>query len=122
MRTLLKGRVVFNNRFSLIECIVRDLSGTGARIAFAHPIDVPREFELEIPSKSLSLWSRVIWSSGREHGVRFDIASLNPAEPPAQQAVETRIETILDEARRRIAREMDVPVAAINLTIAIVPK
>jgi hypothetical protein len=36
-RTLLQGRVVFNNRFSLLDCTVRDLSETGAQIAFAHP-------------------------------------------------------------------------------------
>ncbi|MDQ4135074.1 MAG: PilZ domain-containing protein, partial [Pseudomonadota bacterium] len=53
-RTLLQGRVVFNNRFSTIECTVKDLSGTGAQIAFEHPTEIPRQVELEIPSRGLA--------------------------------------------------------------------
>ncbi len=40
--TLLQGRVVFNNRFSTIQCTVKDLSGTGAQIVFEHPTEIPR--------------------------------------------------------------------------------
>jgi hypothetical protein len=60
--------VVFNNRFSLIECTVRDLSDTGAQIAFAHPVTLPPEVELEIPRKELSTRARVMWSDGKTHG------------------------------------------------------
>jgi hypothetical protein len=82
-RTLLQGQIVFNDRFSLIECVVRDLSATGARIAFPHLIEIPPEFELEIPKKSLSLRSRVMWSNGKEHGIRF---VGTPAAPPGEGA------------------------------------
>ena len=63
-RTILQGRVVFNNRFSLIECTVRDLSETGAQITFSHPVSLPPELELEIPKKGLSTRAKVMWSRG----------------------------------------------------------
>ena len=50
-RSLLNGRIVFNNRRSVIECTIRDISETGAKILFSHPTPIPAEFELDIPSK-----------------------------------------------------------------------
>jgi hypothetical protein len=81
-RTLLQGRVVFNNRFSTIECTVKDLSGTGAQIVFEHPTEIPREVELEVPSRGLAVRCEVRWSRDKRHGLMF----LNPtaAGPPAR--------------------------------------
>jgi hypothetical protein len=131
-RTLLQGRIVFNDRFSLIECVVRDLSETGARIAFEHPIDIPPEFDLEIARKGISRRCRVSWSSGKEHGLMFlgaprpAYAVSPPAEAPAggagHDARGERIKAILDEARRRIAREMGVPAHSIGLRLKVDPR
>jgi hypothetical protein len=89
-RTILDGRIVFNNRFSLIECTVRDLSDTGARIAFSHPIKIPSTFELEIPKKRLSRWACAVWSNGKEHGVMFtevpQVDIVSEAPPSLEQA------------------------------------
>jgi hypothetical protein len=70
-RTLLKGQVVFNNRASALDCTVRDLSDTGARVTFADVSIPPPEFELEIPSKGLRVQARLVWSRGATHGVAF---------------------------------------------------
>jgi hypothetical protein len=70
-RTVLKGQVVFNNRASALDCTVRDLSDTGARITFADVSIPPAEFELEIPSKDLRIQARLVWSRGATHGVAF---------------------------------------------------
>ena len=79
-RTLLQGRVVFNNRFSTIECTVKDLSGTGAQIAFEHPTEIPRQVELEIPSRGLAVRCEVRWSRDKRHGLMF--VTQAPAAPP----------------------------------------
>jgi hypothetical protein len=70
-RTVLKGQVVFNDRASALDCTVRDLSDTGARITFADVFPPPPEFELVIPSKSLQVHARLVWSRGAMHGVAF---------------------------------------------------
>jgi hypothetical protein len=70
-RTLLQGRVVFNNRFSTIACTVKDLSGTGAQIVFEHPTEIPRQVELEVPSRGLAVRCEVRWSRDKRHGLMF---------------------------------------------------
>jgi hypothetical protein len=135
-RTLLEGRIVFNNRFSLIECRVRDLSDTGARIMFEHPVTIPPEFELEIPSRELSAWARVMWSNGREHGIRFTegpqanlssgastpVENTQPQDggvPERTLTDNTKLQEILDEAQRRIAQITGVPADSIRLKLEV---
>jgi len=132
-RTLLQGSIVFNDRFSLIKCVVRDLSETGARIAFEHPIDIPPEFHLEIARKGISRRCRVSWSKGKEHGLMFLGAPGKPAyagplpgEAPAggaeHDARGERIKVIIDGARLRIAREMGVPLHSVGLRLEVDPR
>jgi hypothetical protein len=70
-RTVLKARILFNNRASVLDCTVRDLSEAGARIYFADTAALPATFELEIPNKGLRIEGRVMWSRGANHGVMF---------------------------------------------------
>jgi hypothetical protein len=69
--TVLKGRIVSNNLSSPVECTVRDLSNTGARVYFADSSDLPMEFELEIPSKGIQVQARLMWRQGANHGLMF---------------------------------------------------
>lgn len=133
-RTILEGRIVFNNRFSLIDCAVRDLSDTGARIAFSHPITIPQEFEIEIPNKKLSRWARVVWSNGKEYGITFADApqthTLSEASPSPEQAQDrtlpeetmpniAKVQEILDEAQRQLAEITGTPAENIRLKLEI---
>jgi hypothetical protein len=126
-RTILQGRVVFNNRFSLIECTVRDLSDTGAQITFSHPVSLPSELELEIPKKGLSTRAKVMWSNGIHHGLMFLEAAQDEAPDSSPSPYETMapdkhspqedevdgpaltIQDVLEEARSRIAHIAGVP-------------
>ncbi len=74
-RTVLRGRVVFNNRSSVLDCTVRDLSDSGAQLTLADVSALLPEFELEIPGKCLQVQARLMWSRGKSHGVRFDQTS-----------------------------------------------
>ena len=70
-RTILATRITSDSLSQPIECLVRDLSDTGARLYFADPSQLPPEFELEIPSRELRIRSRLMWSRGANHGVMF---------------------------------------------------
>jgi hypothetical protein len=82
-RTVLKGQVVFNNRSSVLDCSVQDLSDIGAGICFADAPELPPEFEIEIPSRGLRLPARLIWSRGANHGVMFLEKAKPGTVPPA---------------------------------------
>ena len=47
-RTLLSGKVVFNNRSGALNCTVKDLSECGARIQLGGWLNLPREFEIHL--------------------------------------------------------------------------
>jgi hypothetical protein len=81
--TVLKGQVVFNNRASVLDCSVRDLSLIGAKICFSDAVELPPEFEIEIPSRGLRLPARLIWSRGAVHGVMFLEKARAATLPPA---------------------------------------
>ncbi len=110
-RTLLEARVVFNNRFSIIECTVRDMSATGAKIAFPRATPIPEEIELEIPKTGQSRRARVMWSDGKHHGLMFldEVGSEVPAA----------IQVVIDDARQRIAKLAGVPPEAVRLRLEI---
>jgi hypothetical protein len=70
-RTFLKGSIAFNNRNSTADCLIRNCSDQGAKIAFAEPFSLPAEIELSIPIKGQERRSRIVWRHGSEMGVRF---------------------------------------------------
>ncbi len=129
-RTLLEGQIVYNNGLSRMECTVRDLSETGARIAFAQPVKVPAEFELQIPRKKLTRRAQVMWYDGRNHGVMF-LENGEKAARASSSLVQddakalslgreaSSVPEILDEARQRIARLLGVSVDVIQLKVEI---
>ena len=70
-KSFLQGRVYFNNRRSSIDCLVRDVSPTGARLKFAGAVTTPELLELYIPNKEESFRAQVQWHRGDEIGVAF---------------------------------------------------
>jgi hypothetical protein len=71
-RTFLKGVVYFNNRGTSIDCTIRDLSDTGAKIEFSSLVTVPDLIELHIPQKQRTYAARVMRREVYEIGVSFE--------------------------------------------------
>lgn len=67
--TYLGGQVAFNNRWSTMECVVRNLSEGGARLDFAEPAFLPDDLELIIPLRGVTSSVRVVWRDARSLGV-----------------------------------------------------
>lgn len=72
VRTFLKGVVYYNNRGTSIDCTIRDLSSTGAKVEFASLVTVPELIELYIPQKQLTYPARVMRRELYEIGVSFE--------------------------------------------------
>lgn len=66
-KTFLKGRILFNNGASTMDCLVRDLSRFGARLALTETKALPECFDLHIPQKDATYRSTLRWR--REDGV-----------------------------------------------------
>ena len=70
LRRLKDGRLVFNDRKSVMNCTVRNFSERGAKLAVAEPHQVPVVFELTI-SGAASRIARKVWFKEGEMGVKF---------------------------------------------------
>jgi hypothetical protein len=75
-RTAPRRRVLKTARieFSGIEmdCVVRNISETGAALEVASPQMCPFAFVLAIPSDNSTRHCRVVWRRGKRLGVRFN--------------------------------------------------
>jgi hypothetical protein len=67
---LKQGKVVLSNT-SLLDCVIRDLSDTGARLEFAGPTELPKEFRLLIVSTNMFIPAELAWQRGLLAGIRF---------------------------------------------------
>jgi hypothetical protein len=70
-RRLHGGKIVFNNGSSSIDCIVRDLSSSGARLDVASPMGIPEWFDLRINRNGACYAAKVAWRSAHQIGVMF---------------------------------------------------
>ena len=92
-RTFLKGTVYYDNRRASIECTIRDLSDSGARLAFDHPVTVPDNIELFISQKQQTLRAYVRRREPYEIGVAFEIERAPNPRGAAPAEVQPRRET-----------------------------
>jgi hypothetical protein len=69
-RTLLGAKIVFNDGHSVFDCIVRNLSDTGAMIQIENPLAAPSTFNLQFSDDRL-LACEVRWRKINSIGVEF---------------------------------------------------
>jgi hypothetical protein len=56
---------------STIDCVVRNISETGAAIEVASPVGIPAEFNLVMPGNIAKRSCRVVWVKDKRIGVAF---------------------------------------------------
>lgn len=103
MPAYLGARLSFNQRYSTMDCLVRNVSDEGARIALTGQEALPDRFEFEILKRQETRQARVVW---RRHG-ELGVAFVNPPSPkvvPLEMA--RQLKTLRDEnqaLRQRLA-------------------
>jgi hypothetical protein len=70
-RTLKDGKIIFNENRSVINCIVRDVSPTGAKLKLSASTELPPEFKLLLVSENLIAPVACVWRKGDLVGVHF---------------------------------------------------
>lgn len=70
-RVLKHGTLAFSGGGGL-DCTVRNISQTGARIDIASPVGVPEEFTLVIETDDSMRRCRAVWRREQQMGVAFD--------------------------------------------------
>ena len=108
-KSFLRGLVYLGNSPSAIDCLVRDLSDSGARLKFSGPITAPDTLELQIPVKGQTLRAKVKWREAEEIGISF--ISEASAQPASDEKLAVRVERLEGEiaALRQMIKRLQRP-------------
>jgi len=104
-KTFLRGTIFCNDRQKSVECIVRDLSDTGARLVLPSDATVPDEIELYVPKKQRSHFGAVKWRRADEIGMEFQRSRTNTGSVEEilrrLEKLEAEVAVLRRHARRR---------------------
>jgi hypothetical protein len=68
-RVLKAGTIGFGG--SAINCMVRNISDTGAMLNVTNPVEVPEQFTLALPADGQHMSCHVVWRREKRIGVAF---------------------------------------------------
>jgi hypothetical protein len=103
-RTCLCGQAAFNDQRSTADCLVRNLSRGGAKIAFSGPMTAPNEFDFTIFQKGDSRRARIVWRRETEAGVLFLPSDDGSVVSLATAQKIRRLQSERDALARRVAQ------------------
>jgi hypothetical protein len=78
------GQAIISGR-AAVDCVIRDISSTGARISFRQPTFLPRTFNLRLKEEGDQKVT-VMWQGGLLAGVRFQ-NPLRTRQPPKKRSL-----------------------------------
>ena len=94
LRSFLKGRVLFNGGQNSLDCLIRDISSTGARLEVSANVTLPDRFDLYLPHRDETCRVHAQWRRGSQLGIAFDHVESAPSAPPQPQDVASRVQQL----------------------------
>ena len=70
-RVLKSGKIISMDKWSVVDCTIRDISTTGARIICGDQAAIANEFRFLIPSENTICTARVVWRRDNMLGIVF---------------------------------------------------
>ena len=71
-RSYLGARIALDAQSSSTECLVRNLTDSGAKLILSEAVPLPDAFDLTIERRALAVRARMVWRRGEALGVAFD--------------------------------------------------
>jgi hypothetical protein len=99
----LGGQITTSLRLTAIDCIVRNTSGSGARLALPNTAMLPEVFELHIPRRNSAYRVQARWRSLEDVGV--EIMPFEVRDAPIPISLARRIRK-LEEENVRLRRRL----------------
>src|ERR1700694_1071049 len=97
-RLFLRAFICTPQNNSMIDCIVRDISETGAKLRFKSRPSITDSLELYIPDRGQIAQSRMVWIDNCEVGVSFDsIVAVGTAPSSSDGELSARMARLEDE-------------------------
>ncbi len=71
LRVLKQGKILLSNNITVIDCTLRDMSQTGAKLICPDAGAIPNEFRLVLPADRSMRDAKVMWRRPEMVGVQF---------------------------------------------------
>ena len=97
-RTLLRGRIEYSNKQFSLDCLIRDLSETGARLSVSENVSLPAKFD--IPDRREPVPVELCWRIRDGAGVRILSGSENQHPVAALTVAEARVRELEAEVAK----------------------
>jgi len=88
-RILRSGKILFNDKRSVVDCIVRNVSADGACLQIESLVGVPSRFDLLIEGEQTSRPCRIAWQSDHRTGVAFESEEFERHRDPPDREIES---------------------------------
>ena len=90
LRSLLGATLRFRHTATITDCLIRDITANGARIAVDETIPLSAVFEITIPHLDDVRHARLVWRHGDWVGVAFEASEPEGSVVPIEVARELR--------------------------------
>lgn len=70
-KVLKAGKILAPGNLAVVDCTIRDMSETGARLAVGDQMATPNDFRLVVPMDNTMRDAKVVWRRGNLIGVTF---------------------------------------------------
>lgn len=96
-RSLLGATLSFNHGQTLLDCVIRNFSASGALLVFADPALLPTDFDVEVAQWKEAFRARLVWRRAEQVGV-----ALNAFAPVAVSLDDLRRAKALQKENREL--------------------
>ena len=70
-RSILGARIIFNHGNSTIDCQIRNISASGAKLDVSQAVSIPEEFDIDVPQRGKVYRARLCWRDSGSAGIEF---------------------------------------------------
>lgn len=72
-RVLKSGKIIYGGGSIVVDCTIRNLSATGARLQVPTSVAIPDRFEFAEAAAGTRRPATVVWRRGALMGIRFEV-------------------------------------------------
>jgi hypothetical protein len=88
VKSFLRAQILFNNRMTTVDCLIKNISQEGARVEVSQTMSIPTDFEIYIPQKNKTFNAHMIWRDANAIGIEFIAADAHGSTDEIQPDIQ----------------------------------
>lgn len=116
-RAFIAAKIVYQGGAVAVDCVIRNISATGAKLDVSESVVLPSHFDIIIPQKNVSHRAVLRWRRGGETGVAFLDVPEGEADGPATAAAEAPPVNLAEETLRTKIRSLEHEIVRLKARI-----